>query len=62
MSNPMKNATISKMLIQTRVMKLIAIASGIGKMGESMRVITPSRTPRPPGAKTATEPLIQANV
>ena len=61
-NKPIKKTAISKIVIQTREIKLIAIASGVGITVESIKVSTPSRTPNPEGAKRTTNPMIHDNV
>ena len=61
-TRPMKNIAISNTVIQTRAMKLMAIAKGVGIIGDKRRDIAPSRTPKPPGVKITMKPIIQDNV
>lgn len=61
-TRPMKNIAISNTVIQTRAIKLIAIANGVGIIGDKRRDIVPSRTPKPAGAKITIKPTIQDNV
>ncbi len=61
-SSPTKNARTSKIVIHTRVIKLIAIARGRGKMADRSSVIIPSLTPSPPGASSTMKPVIQDSV
>ena len=53
---------ISKTVIQIRAMKLIAIASGVGRIGDNKILIMPSLTPNPPGAITTIKPTIHESV